>query len=287
MDGDGPSAPRYANRPPAKGGNGSGQSSRAESLPARGYEDAVREKVFAFITRHGMSALIGRRPETAPALPPCDAAAVSLLADLALAGNGPALRQMFTTYLDAGWSNKVLLLELMTPAVRLIGRYWEEDRCDFATVSLASSLMQRVVHEVTDAQRRPAAAGARKALIAVTPGDQHSLGAVVTSELFRQAGWSVQTRLDATTSELVREAASGHYAVIGFSLSRTSRLEDLRATIAAIRNSCTKPVQIIVGGRVFMSGEAYAEDVGADGAAIDGPEMIGLLDDRSTIVAAD
>lgn len=287
MDGEGPWAPRQANRPSAKSGVGSGERSRAESLLSTGDRDIVREKVFAFVTRHGLSALIGRRLEAAPAMPPCDEAAVSLLADLALAGNGPALRQMFATYVDAGWSNNVLLLELMTPAVRLIGRYWEEDRCDFATVSLASSLMQRAVYEITEANRRPAGADARHALIAVTPGDQHSLGAVVTSELFRQAGWSVQTRLNATAAALAEEAASGAYAVIGFSLSRTSRLDDLRAAIAEIRKACTKPVQIIVGGRVFMSGEATAEDVGADGAAIDGPEMIGLLDDRSTIVAAD
>jgi methanogenic corrinoid protein MtbC1 len=287
---DGPQAPGRSNRSRSSIGQGAVDKGHSESsLQAEGVDPStlVRNRVQAIVTRHGLSALVGRRPETAPAMPPCDEAAVALLADLAIAGNGPALSSMFSVYAAAGWSHTVLLLDLLTPAIRLIGRYWEEDRCDFATVSSASALMQRSIHAIMDGERRPAPLGARTALIAVTPGDQHGLGAMVISELLRAAGWSVQTRLDAGIDALVAEARAVRYDVVGFSLSRTSRLDMLKETIGQIRLMCPGPVRILVGGRVFAAGEAQAADVGADAAAVDGPEMIGLLDDAATIVAAD
>lgn len=287
MDRNGPGAPGEAHNhlhhhPPPGGGRGD-INQNGSVTPAD-----VREKVRAFVSRHGLATIVGMRADRAPAGPVCDEAAIVAIADLAMTGDGAALRQTLETYTDAGWSNSVLLLDLLGPAVRLIGTYWEEDRADFATVSVATALVQRTVYELTEANRRPPRPDARRALIAVTPGDQHSFGAVVVSELLRAAGWFFLTRLDASENELCADVASDRFALIGFSLSRTSRIPDLARTIECIRAGGQADGAVFaVGGRVFADGEAGAFDVGADLVAIDVHELIRLMDEQSTFVAAD
>jgi methylmalonyl-CoA mutase cobalamin-binding subunit len=149
-------------------------------------------------------------------------------------------------------------------------------------------LIERVVYEVTLANRRPVPLNAPRALIAVTPDDQHSFGAVVLSEILRAAGWFVLTRLDSTTEQLCADVAADRFGLIGLSLSRTSRIANLRDTIGLLRRQDGgRHARYLVGGRVFTTGEAQAVDVGADFMAVDPPEAIRLLDDVLTFVAAD
>lgn len=283
MDRDGPQAPGNAQKNPRPDGHWVGTEQLDSELPA-----LVRERVRAIVTRHGLSTLVGMRGERAPVLPACDPAAIAHIADLAMAGDGPALRSVLTGYIDAGYPNSALLLDLLAPAVRLIGTYWEEDRCSFATSTVSTGLIQRIVYELTEANRRPIRTGAHRALVAVTPGDQHTFGAVVVSELLRAAGWFVLTRLVSSENELCDDVAGDDFSVIAFSLSRTSRIADLRRTIARIRAGGSAGRAIFAaGGRVFTDGEADAADVGADVVAVDAPELIRLMDETSTFVAAD
>lgn len=241
------------------------------------------------MTRYGMSTLVGLRPAKAAIPPVCDGEAIASLAEIAIAGDGPALRRALDPYVEAGFPMSVLLIDLLGPVVQLIGVYWEQDRCTFAETSVATGLIQRVVYELTEANRRPVAPAARRALIAVTPGDQHAFGAVVVSELLRAAGWFVLTRLDASENQLCDDVAGDSFTLIGFSLSRTSRIGDFRRTIERIRagGRAEERALFVTGGRVFTVGEANASDVGADFVAVDGAELVRLLDEQSTFVAAD
>lgn len=283
MDGNGPLAPGNAQ----KSHHPDGRRVVRTTDPIVESGDAGH-RVRAFVTSHGLANLIGSRRDRFSGLPPCDESAVTMVADLAIRGEGDALRRVVSDYVSAGWSNTVLLLDLLAPAVRLIGLWWEEDRCDFATTTLSTGLIERIVYEVTLANRRPVSAQAPRALIAVTPDDQHSFGAVVLSELLRAAGWFVLTRLDSSAEDLCADVGADQFVLIGLSLSRTSRIAGCRDTISMLRREKNAAqARFAVGGRVFTTGEAQAEDVGADFTAVDPPEMIRLMDDLSTFVAAD
>jgi len=283
VDSKGPQAPRNAHRSPHPDGRRAVINQNPKARPGE-----AADRVRAFISRHGLANLVGGRPERSLGLPPCDASAVSMVAECALSGDGDRLRRIISDYSSAGWSNTVLLLDLLAPAVRLIGTWWEEDRCNFATTTLSTGLIERIVYEVTLANRRPVPLNAPRALIAVTPDDQHSFGAVVLSEILRAAGWFVLTRLDSTAEQLCVDVAADRFGLIGLSLSRTSRIANLRDTIGLLRRQDGgRSARFLVGGRVFTSGEAQAVDVGADFMAVDPPEAIRLLDDVLTFVAAD
>ena len=61
------------------------------------------------------------------------------------------------------------MVDLLAPAARLLGEYWEDDRCDFVDVTMGLWRLQEVVHEI--AARAPAdrAAGGRRALARCSP----------------------------------------------------------------------------------------------------------------------
>ena len=283
MDGKGPQAPGNAQKSLRPDGRRRANSQNPKIKPGE-----AAERVRAFVTRYGLANMVGSRAQRTLGLPPCDSSAVTMVAECAVSGDGERLRRIISDYSSAGWSNTVLLLDLLAPAVRLIGTWWEEDRCNFATTTLSTGLIERVVYEVTLANRRPVPLSAPRALIAVTPDDQHSFGAVVLSEILRAAGWFVVTRLDSNVAQLCADVASDRFSLIGLSLSRTSRIETLRDTICRLREEDkARKARFIVGGRVFTSGEAQAVDVGADFMAVDPPEAIRLLDDILTFVAAD
>ena len=86
-----------------------------------------------------------------------------------------------------------LCLDLLAPAARWLGKAWEDDRCDFSTVTLG---LMRLQHMVRDYGRmltrdvRPTAQG-RRILLANPPGEQHSFGRDMLAGFFRRAGWDV------------------------------------------------------------------------------------------------
>lgn len=249
---------------------------------------AVRSEIEALLRRRRLSDWISPAPTESRQLMPIGPAVIEQAAALAMEGRGVALAQLVDRYADSGWPLNVLLLDLLTPAVRLIGVYWAEDRCDFATCTTSTALIERVMYGLTGSRLRPAEPKAIRALVAVTPGDQHVFGAALASEVFRTAGCIVVTRLTASVEELCAEVTHARYDFIALSLARTSLIGRLAKTIDAIRAvHGNRSAPIVVGGRVFVDGETTASDVGADRVVVDGSEMIGLMDELSTFVAVD
>lgn len=257
-------------------------------MPVEGVPTALRAEIEALIRQRRLSDWVSPVPNESRTLLPIGPELVEKVAAMAMAGDAQAIETMTGRYADSGWPLNVLLLDLLTPAVRLIGVYWAEDTCDFATCTASTALIERVMYRLTGPRRRPAQPGAVRALVAVTPGDQHVFGAALASEIFRTAGCVVVTRLTANCDELCNLVKDEHFDFIALSLARTSLIERLEQTIDALRTARgNHQIPIIVGGRVFVDGEANASDVGADRVAVDGSEMISLMDELSTFVAVD
>jgi methanogenic corrinoid protein MtbC1 len=165
-----------------------------------------------------------------------------------------------------------VMVDLLAPAARLLGEFWEEDRCDFVDVTMGLWRLQEVVREM--ASRVPAkrflAARGHRALFASMPGDQHWFGTVVIDELFRCNGWLTERVSDAETAELLKWVESDWFDIIGLTISCDCHIAGLRSIIAALRNVSRNPlVCVMVGGRVFVAKPELAEQVGADGTARD------------------
>ena len=203
---------------------------------------------------------------------PIDPADVAILAPLALQMEADALLAHIEGILARGVPVDTVMVDLLAPAARLLGEFWEDDRCDFIDVTMGLWRLQEVVHEI--AARMPVdrlhAAGGRRALFAAMPGDQHNFGTVVIDEIFRRDGWLTDRMSEAATSDLLKRVSQDWFDMVGLTISCDCHIEPLPSIIAALRNVSKNPlVCVMVGGRVFGADPGLAERVGADGTARD------------------
>jgi methanogenic corrinoid protein MtbC1 len=210
-----------------------------------------------------------RRPDQslAAALAPFTAA---LLTDDAADSTGAQLAALRAR----GVGVPALCLDLLAPAARRLGEMWEDDTCDFASVTMGLTRLHRILHDLhpQGGPMRPPLPGdpRREVLLAVSPGEQHVFGIAMVGEFLRQAGWEVCDGVGATPAELARLVRRRWFTVVALSASRASLLDGLASTIRGIRAaSCHRGIGVMVGGRIFATHQAAAAQVGADATATD------------------
>ncbi len=184
-------------------------------------------------------------------------------------------------YLEARRAQGVALerifLDLMAPAARLLGEYWEQDICDFAQVTIGLSMLQRMLRTYSPASTvdGDVNAGNRHALVMPAPGEQHTFGICMVEEFMRSGGWRVEHHPAQSSDEIVSLVHDNWYAVVGLSLSSDHFLDDLGSCIADIRrNSQNSVVGVMVGGPFFLEHPEFIERVGADATAANGPDAV-------------
>lgn len=195
---------------------------------------------------------------------------VEAFAPLSLQVEADMLLAHVEMILRRGVSVDTLLVDLLAPAARLLGEYWEEDRCDFVDVTMGLWRLQEIVHELSarlPADHRGVASG-RRALFASMPGDQHSFGTVVIDELFLREGWMTDRLSEVTTADLVDRVRGEWFDLVGLTISCDCHIAPLPSIIAALRHGSRNPrICVMVGGRVFTNDASLAAKVGADGTA--------------------
>lgn len=199
-------------------------------------------------------------------------AEIEAFAPLVMQVEADALLDHIESILARGVAFDTVMVDLLAPTARLLGEYWEDDRCDFVDVTMGLWRLQEVVHEIGG--RLPVdrlnAAGSRRALFASMPGDQHNFGTVVVDEMFRRDGWITDRINDAETSDLLKRVAADWFDMIGLTISCDCHIAALPSIIAALRNVSRNPQMcVMVGGRVFSATPELALQVGADGTARD------------------
>ncbi|UZK66651.1 cobalamin B12-binding domain-containing protein [Sphingomonas sp. M1-B02] len=201
-----------------------------------------------------------------------DPAEVEALAPMALQVEADVLLAHVERILSRGVSVDTVMVDLLAPAARLLGEYWEDDRCDFIDVTMGLWRLQEIVHEIATpaSPKRIGAGGSSSALFASMPGDGHSFGTVVIEEVFRRDGWETDRLSDATTPDLLKRVSAGWFDLIGLTISCDCHIAELPSLIAAMRNVSRNPrACVMVGGRVFAANPDLARQIGADGTARD------------------
>lgn len=221
-------------------------------------------------------------PDPAFAASPVDSAAIAdverdVFVTLVLQHEVHALLASIETLLDRGVSLDSVYLDLLAPAARTLGEYWEADRCDFVDVTMGLWRLQQIVHELGQRGQRDIVASRadRRAFFTVAPGDQHSFGVVMIEDFFRRAGWQTASAPAATFAELVDLVATRWLELIGLTVSCVAHIDTLPPMIAALRERSRNPALLVmVGGRIFTEQPGLAARVGADGTAPDGKQAV-------------
>lgn len=207
-----------------------------------------------------------------------DDGVVEALADLVVADGAAAWDRVRRLH-DEGMSIEAIYLNVLAPTARRLGRLWEEDRSDFADVTVGVGRLQQMLHDFEGAFQSEAAAWlpAQRVLLMPAPEEQHTFGLFMIGQFMRRAGWDAWTGPLLPDRELTKLMKVGGFSVIGFSASSDCRLDALAETIARVRRLAKgRPLCVMVGGYAFAGRSALVEQVGADGTAADAHSAIKL-----------
>jgi len=213
---------------------------------------------------------------------------VGELARLSVSREDSASLQYVEGLIQAGMSLETVYENLLVAAARRLGEFWNEDACDFSDVTVGMIRLQKIQRTLSRDMRQSKNASAatkvsklalRRALIVPMPGEQHTIGATIVQDFFARAGWQVVAALPATDNELVQAVRHDNYDMVGLTLSRDDKLQELAACIALVRcASRNKNVVIAVGGPPFVADPLRSDAVGADATGSTGAEAVAAVD---------
>lgn len=228
--------------------------------------------------------MLAHREGDPAALPGHDGAApterdVEVLVAYLVKGDASGASTFIRRCREHGASAEALLLGLLAPAARRLGRLWEEDQCDFTVVTMGLWRLQRAMHELSAAfllDAEPPANG-RRILLTPVPGEQHTFGLFMVTEFFRRAGWEVIDGRYDRVEELVEAAERQWFAVVGVSIACERWIPTLQRVVEGLRaRSKNDAVSIILGGPLFLHRPELFEGTGADTVATDAQHAVEL-----------
>jgi len=193
---------------------------------------------------------------------------------------GPLMGQI-EALMQVGVDVETVYIEVLAPAARQLGGWWDQDACDFVDVTMGLWRLQEIVHALSAQVPGKAMHSVmeRCALFSPAPGEQHGLGALIVEEFFRRSGWHTWSAPSLDEAELVALAAGRSFDLIGLTVSVERHVAPLARTIAAVRRASRNPqVLVMVGGRVFTERPELAIEIGADGTAGDGQLAVEIAD---------
>lgn len=182
---------------------------------------------------------------------------------------------------ERGHNLEDIMIHLIAPTARQLGSWWEADTIDFVDVTIGTSRLQQMIWRWSPRANPNTVAGERTALFLPTPGDQHTFGIVILSELFKKAGWAVTLGNSLEPAEVEELLTTRQWDIVGYSIANNRLIDTLRSAIERTRAEIGDgPTRIIVGGNSIAYSSIAAAELGADFVAKDATEALEFCEDQ-------
>jgi methanogenic corrinoid protein MtbC1 len=182
----------------------------------------------------------------------------------------------------AGLDLAAIYMEVFQPALREIGRLWQENAITVADEHLATAITQVAMARLYEQAATWDTPTRRTLVAACVDTERHEVGLRMLCDLLECEGWDT-TYLGATVpvDSLVMMLRRRRPDVLALSAALPPHLPRLRDTIRAVRLAMhDAPPLVLVGGRPFVDDPSLAIRLGADLTASDAVMAVRLLRDR-------
>jgi methanogenic corrinoid protein MtbC1 len=172
---------------------------------------------------------------------------------------------------------ETIYVDLMIPAARRIGEFWDDDSVSFADVTIGLGRLQQIVRTLkwNPSHLEGPDHASPSALFAPVASEQHTFGLFIIEESFRRAGWRTWIETSGLEDDSVDMVRHHWFDLVGLSASSDDHTELAASTIAAMRRaSRNRGLFVLVGGRLFIERPELVALVGADGTAPNGGEAL-------------
>ncbi|MEJ6402401.1 cobalamin B12-binding domain-containing protein [Yoonia sp. 2307UL14-13] len=227
-----------------------------QKLPSVAVESLAREVV---------RRLAFRMPRTARKEDLPTQSEISLLCTALLSTDEDAADRIILAARRDGVDVDDIYLGYVAGAARRLGEMWEEDEISFVEVTLASGRLYRIIRGLRHVLASTFSDGRdeRPALFALVPGEDHTLGIEIATDLFRREGWDVDMSLGQTHDALLEQSEKRSYRAIVLVAHSDRMIEPLTRLVLALRIS--QPLaHIVVAGNILNHHADIQHVVGAD-----------------------
>lgn len=160
---------------------------------------------------------------------------------------------------------EVIYMGFVAGAARRLGEMWDADEISFLQVTLACGKLYRIIRALRHIVA-PAIVENRDewpALFALVPGETHSLGIEMATDMFRREGWDVELMVGLDHDALLDRSDTRQYRAIVLVANSDGMIERLTRLVLALRIS--HPLShLVVAGHILDHHPDISELVGAD-----------------------
>ena len=183
---------------------------------------------------------------------------------------------------EAGLSAGELYVEVFQPALREIGRLWQENEISVADEHLATAITQSAMANLFD-QLATSHGGSPPTLIAACADvEKHEIGLRMLCDLLELEGWeTIYLGAGVDLERLVEVVRKEQPVAIALSVTMAHHLPRLKVMSDGVRALMPEnPSVIIMGGRALLERPELALEYGADLTASDARDAVRALQAR-------
>ena len=151
--------------------------------------------------------------------------------------------------MELGFKHDTIVDYCIPLAATKLGESWVNDTLSFSETTVASANLQILLKLIAeDRQISFNSSNGKRFLICVHESEQHTLGALIMSDILRRQGHSLKIKLDAKFSEICDLQNSNDYDAIFFSCASFLSAKETAGCVKKIRQTCRYDLPIFLGG---------------------------------------
>ena len=171
------------------------------------------------------------------------------LADALTSRDDNAGMQLVMRSVAQGVACEDIYLKHLAGAARILGEKWSRDELASPQITIAAARIYAIMRGLSSHFTPNALPDGRHAVFATAPGEKHTIGITMATDLFRREGWLIDLKVGRTHDELLAELAETDCAILGLSATTPAALRGLIRLIAATRVSHPH-IKIVVSGHL-------------------------------------
>jgi len=154
--------------------------------------------------------------------------------------------------LKQGLSLESLYSDMLTSALKEIGRLWQKNEISVVDVHVATDICRYIMMRLADSIAPDDVLLPYKALVTCVPGEEHEMGAEILENYLETIGWQICSMGHiAPEADIIKAIVNSKPDVVFLSITLVSNLTSIKALAIKVREQ--KPnLKIVIGGHAAV-----------------------------------